>query len=157
MQIGTGSWSLVPAIGGQVMNEVGSVGALIRGIVPLHYNDRDYLAGVKADVRLWGAYRFNDFVSLSGSIRVTATEAIRAADPALETLRDPGDLALAFAAERVDLPLGVDLRMPQGPLAGHRIGIEAVWTVHEDMDGPNIASDWGFILGWQKDFGLPTP
>ena len=70
---------------------------------------------------------------------------------------DPGDLALAFAAERVNLPLGVNLRMPQGPLAGHRIGLKTVWTVHKDMDGPNIASDWGFAMGWQKEFGLPTP
>ena len=152
MQIGTGSWSLVPAIGGQVMNEAGSVGGLIRGIFPLMDNDRDYRAAVKADLRLWGAYRFSDFVSVSGGVRATATEAIRGG---LETLRDPGDLGLAFASKRVDLPLGVNLYMASGPLAGHRIGLEAVWTVHEDVDGPTIASDWAFILGWQKDFALP--
>jgi len=92
MQIGTGSWSLVPAIGGQVMNEGGSVGGLIRGIFPLMHNDRDYRAGVKADLRLWGAYRFSDFVSVSGEVRATATRGDQGG--ALETLRDPGDLGL---------------------------------------------------------------
>ena len=41
----------------------------------------------------------------------------------------------------MDLPLGVNLHMASGPLASHRIGLEAVWTVHEDVDGPIIASD----------------
>ena len=39
-------------------------------------------------------------------------------------------------------------------LGGHRIGIEGIWTVHEESDGPQLASDWGFVIGWQKEFGL---
>ena len=27
-------------------------------------------------------------------------------------------------------------------------------TVHEEFDGPMLAADWGFIIGWQKEFGL---
>ncbi len=154
MQIGAGAWALVPGIGGQVMNEVGSVGGQVRGFFSLAENDRGWKPGNRVDGEVWLAYRFSDFVSVSSGVRASASNAIQGFDSALETLRDPGDLALSLASERVDLPVGVNLRMTEGPLAGHRIGIEAVWTVHEEVDGPSLASDWGFSIGWQKEFGL---
>jgi hypothetical protein len=154
MQIGTGSVTLVPGIGAQVMNEYGSVGGQVRGFFAITDNDRGWRPGGRVDARGWLAYRFNDFVSASAGVRALAGHAIQGADPDLETLRDPGDLALSYATERVDLPVGLNLRMTEGPFAGHRIGIEGIWTVHEESDGPQLASDWGFVIGWQKEFGL---
>ena len=158
MQIGTGSWALAPGITGQAMNEVGSVGAQIRAVFSLTDNDRDWRPGTRVEGRLWTAYRFNDFVSASGGIRAAQTSAIQGADPDLETFRDPGDLALSFATKRVDLPLGVNLRLPPGgPLGGQRLSLEAIWTVHEESDGPILADDWGFIIGFQSSFGVGMP
>lgn len=154
MQIGTGSLTLVPGLGGQVMNSVGSVGGQVRGYFAVMDNGRDWKPGNRVEGLVWLAHRFNDVVSASAGVRASAANAIQGADPDLETLRDPGDLALSFATERVDLPLGVNLRMTEGPLAGHRLGIEAIWTVHEETDGPQLAADWGFVIGWQKEFGL---
>ena len=154
MQIGNGVWALAPGITGQVMNEVGSVGGQVRAVFSLADNDRGWRPGNRVEGIVWLGYRFNDFVSASAGVRASAANAIQGADPDLETLRDPGDLALSQATQRVDLPLGVNLRMTEGPLAGHRIGIESIWTVHEEFDGPMLAADWGFIIGWQKEFGL---
>lgn len=155
MQLGLGSWAITPGLGAQAMNDVGSVGGQLRGIIPLADNDRGYRPGVRLEARAWAAHAFNDFVSVSGGVRATAVEPIEGFDPELETFRDPGDLSLSFGGNRVDLPVGVNLLMPAGPLAGHRFGLEFVWTVHEDVDGPNLASDWGFTAGWQTelDFG----
>lgn len=154
MQLGLGSWAIAPGIGGQAMNDVGSVGAQLRAVFPINDNDRGYRPGNRVEARLWAAHAFNDFVSVSGGVRATAADAYSGFDPDLETFRDPGDLSLSFGGNRVDLPLGVNLMMPDGPLAGHRFGAEMVWTVHEDVDGPNLASDWGFVLGWQKAFDM---
>lgn len=155
MQIGSGSWAVAPGLTGQVQNDVGSVGAQVRGVFSLTDNDRDWRPGTRVEGRMWAAYRFNDFVSASGGVRGYHSESIQGADPELETLRDPGDLALSFATERVDLPLGVNLRIPSGPLAGQRLMVEAVWTVHEETDGPLLADDWGFVVGWQSTLGGP--
>jgi hypothetical protein len=157
MQIGTGSWAIAPGVTGQAMNEVGSVGAQIRAIFWLTDNDRGWRPGNQLEGELWAGYRFNDFVSVSGGVRGIHTSALQGFDPDLETFRDPGDLALSVATERVDLPLGVNLRLPPGsPLAGQRLSVEAVWTVHEESDGPILADDWGFIVGFQSslDFGM---
>jgi hypothetical protein len=155
MQIGAGSWAIAPGITGQAMNEVGSVGAQIRGVISLTDNDRGWRPGTRVEGRLWTGYRFNDFVSVSGGIRAAQSSALQGFDSALETLRDPGDLALSFATKRVDLPLGLNLRLPAGgPLGGQRLSLEAIWTVHEESDGPILADDWGFTIGFQSAFGL---
>ncbi len=155
MQIGTGAWTIAPGVGGQVMNEVGSVGAQLRGVFALTDNDRGWRPGDRIEALLWMAHRFNDNVSGSVGVRAAAANDIQGIDPDLETLRLPGDLALSFGGNRVDLPVGFNFRMTEGPLAGHRIGVEAVWTVHAKVHGPRIASDWGITVGWQTDIGLP--
>ena len=85
------------------------------------------------------ARRFNDFVSGSVGLRVSVSKGIQGIDPDLETLRVPDDLALSFGGNRVDLPVGINFRLPSGPLAGQRFGLEAVWAVS---------------LGWQGTFSL---
>ena len=158
MQLGSGSFAVVPGITGQAMNEAGSVGAQIRTVFSLTDNDRGWRPGTRVEGRLWAGYRFNDFISVSGGIRGVQTAAIQGFDPDLETLRDPGDLALSFATKRVDLPFGVNLRIPgTSPLAGDRLSFEGVWTVHEESDGPILADDWGFSVGYQCAFGLGLP
>ncbi|MSP63223.1 MAG: hypothetical protein EXR72_23360 [Myxococcales bacterium] len=94
-------------------------------------------------------------MSMSGGLRASDSQAIQGADPDLETLRDPGDLGLAFANERIELPLGVNLRIPGGPLGGKRLSLEGIWTVHEETDGPVLANDWGFRVGFQSALGIP--
>ena len=155
MQIGTGSWTLVPGATGQVMNEVWSVDAQVRAVFPLTDNDRGFRPGSRLEGRLWMAYRFNDFVSASDGVRAMTSNSIQGIDPDLETFRDPGDLGLSFDTQRVDLPLGLNLRLPSGPLAGHRFGVETAWTVHQETDGPLLADNWAVTVGWQSDLGLP--
>jgi len=154
MQTGSGAWALVPGISGQVMNEFGSFGAQVSAVFPLADNDRGWRPGTQVNGNVWVGYRFNDYVSASSGVRMSGFNAIQGIDPDLETLRDPGDLALSFAGERLEIPLGINFRMMEGTLTGHRIGIESIWTVHEEFDGPTLAADWGFAIGWQKEFGL---
>ena len=149
MQIGTGSWAVVPGATVEVMNDAGSVGVQMRGVFPLNNNSRGWKPGARIEGALWAGYRFNDFVSVSGGFRAMQQGAIKGFDASLETLRDPGDLALSTRTKKVEMPLGMNLRIPGGALAGQRLSIEAVWTVHEETDGPLLKDDWALHLGWQ--------
>ena len=155
MQIGSGSWSVVPGIGGQVMNEVGSVGAQVRGVISVKDNSRGWRPGDRIEALIWVAHRFNDVVAASAGVRAAASNDIQGTDRELETLRLPGDLALTYGGNRVDLPVGFNFHVMKGPLAGQRIGVEGVWTVHEKVHGPKLASDWGITIGWQSTLDLP--
>ena len=126
MQIGSGAWTLVPAFGTQVMNETGSVGVQFRGFFPIADNDRGWRPGERVEGAVWLAHRFTDLVSASVGVRGMASHGIQGIDPELESLRVPDDLALSFGGNRVDLPVGVNFRLTDGPLAGQRFGVEAV-------------------------------
>jgi hypothetical protein len=151
MQIGSGSWAVVPGATAQVMNNMGSVGVQIRGVFPVADNSRGWRPGARIEGALWAGYRFNDFVSVSGGFRAMQQGAIKGFDIELETLRDPGDLALSTKTKKVEMPLGMNLRIPGGALAGQRLSIEAVWTVHEETDGPLLKDDWALNLGWSAN------
>ena len=80
-------------------------------------------------------------------------EGIEGFDPDLDPARDPGEWPISFAGTRVDIPVGLNLYMPEdGPWAGHRLSVELVFPVHESFDGPWLASDWGASVGWQVGF-----
>lgn len=151
MQIGSGSFALVPGVVASTQNEAGTVGAQILGFLHLTENDRGYRPGNRVEANAWAAYRFNEYFSASSGVRARGSDPIHGFDAELETFRDPGDLSLSFGGTRVDIPLGLNVRLPEGPLAGNVVGVEFTWTVHESVDGTRLASDWGFTLGWQSN------
>lgn len=152
MQTGTGVIGLLPGITAQAMNESGSVGLQVQGRAYVGENDRGWRPGNAVEANGWAAYRVSRFISVSSGLRATAWGAIEGFDTELVPQRDPGELPGSFAGERVDIPLGVNVRMAEGPLAGHRMSVEFLWNVHEELDGPWLASDDGFVLRWTAAF-----
>jgi hypothetical protein len=53
---------------------------------------------------------------------------------------------------RVDVPLGFNYFFNGGPLKGHRLGAEWTIPVYHDLHGPQLGSNWGLTIGWQKSF-----
>lgn len=152
MQPGSGSFAVLPGATVQVQNEVASAGAQVTARIHVNDNDRDWRPGNGLEGDLWAAYSFGRFVSASARFRAMAWGAIEGADPDLDPFRDPGEWGDSFSGERVDLPLGVNLYMPEGKLAGHRLSVEYVWNLHEDLEGPWIAASNAFVVSWQKMF-----
>lgn len=148
MQLGSGAWGVTPGITGRVMNESGVVGGQL--LATVHFLEKeDWRMGDRVEGNLWAAYRLNEFFSLSGRVHMISFEAIEGFDPELEPARDPGEWPISFSGTRVDLPVGVNLYVPEGTWAGHRLSLEMIFPVHESFDGPWLASDFGISVGWQ--------
>ena len=152
MQTGGGVVGFLPGATVQTQNEYGTVGLQLLGHIFVGENSRDWRPGNTVEANMWAAYRVNDFISLSSGLRATARGAIEGFDDELQAGRDPGENPLSYAGERVDIPLGLNLRIADGILANHRFGVEFLWTVHEDLDGPWIAADDGFTLSWTMTY-----
>jgi len=152
LQIGSGVFGFIPGLTVQTMNEHGSVGFQVQGRVYVDENDQNWRPGDSVEGNLWAQYRINDFISISSGVRGQSWGAISGFDPSLDPQRDPGELASSFEGERVDIPLGLNLLLPEGPLAGHRLGVDFFWNVHEDVEGPLLAADDGWVLSWTKTF-----
>jgi hypothetical protein len=151
MQLGAGAWGFSPGVTAQVMNESGSVGAQLLATLYL-LEKQDWRLGDRVEGNIWAGYRLNDFFSASARLHVLSFEGIVGFDPALDPARDPGEWPISFAGTRVDLPVGLNLYIPEGRWQGHRLSVELSFPVHESFEGPWLATDWGASVGWQ--FGL---
>lgn len=152
MQPGSGSFSVVPGITGQIQNEHGTVGAQVKARIRLNDNDRDYRLGDEVAGSLWMMYQVNPFFAFSSGLRFRSWGSIEGVDSELDPTRDPGEDAVFSGGEQVDIPVGLNIYMPEGRLMGHRLAVEFLFPVHQDFDAVRLAGDWGFTLSWRKAF-----
>jgi hypothetical protein len=152
MQLGSGALGFSPGLTAEIMNESGTVGGQILATLFLLEKD-DWRLGDRVEGNVWAAYRLSRHFSASARVHVLSFEGIEGFDPTLDPSRDPGEWPISFAGTRVDIPVGLNLYMPEGgPWAGHRLSVELVFPVHESFDGPWLASDWSAYVGWQIGF-----
>lgn len=152
MQTGSGSFSVMPGITAQVQNEHGTVGGQVRAKIRLNDNDRDYRLGDEVEGAMWMMYRANQFFAFSTGLRFRTWGSIEGVDAELDPSRDPGEDAVFTGGEQADIPLGLNIYMPEGRLQGHRLSMEFLFPVHQDFDAWRLSGDWGFTLGWRKTF-----
>lgn len=153
MRPGAGTFGVEPGVTMEVQNEVGSVGGQVRATFRIGKNSLGYGLGNQYDANAWAAYKVNEFFSVSVRAHYLKWNGIEGADPSLDPARDPGNEAYYMSGNRVDVPVGLNLLMPEGTrFAGHRIALEAVFPVHKQYDGPQLGADWGFNVGWQAIF-----
>lgn len=152
MQLGSGSISIVPGVSAQLQNEFGTVGAQMKARLRINDNDRDYRLGDVVEANGWVAYKLNDFFAVTSGVRASSWGSIEGVADDVDVGRDPGEDPVFTGGKRVDIPLGLNVYMPEGSLMGHRFSLEFVWPVHQDYDNFRVANDWGFSVGWQKVF-----
>lgn len=150
MQTGSGTWDLLPGLTFLAQNDEASVGLQALGTIRLGDNDRGYAFGNRVTANLWGAYRFNDYLSASARIEAQTWGAVGGLDPALDPTFNFTENPLLQGGTRVDFPVGVNLYFPGEILQGHRLGLEVSLPIHQDLDGPQLRQDWSLSIGWEK-------
>lgn len=154
LQTGSGTPDLLPSGTILAMNEHGSVGLQGRGTIRLGENDRGYRLGHGAELVGWGATRLNDYFSVSAGIAVEHWGRMQGADPELDFELSPSEDAQFWGGTFVDLPVGVNLFVRDGLLAGHRLGVEARWPISQDTEGPQLRRDLRVTARWQTGLSL---
>jgi hypothetical protein len=153
MQTGSGTFDLYPGLTIQAMNAFGSVGLQGMATLRLGENDNGYTLGNRTTVSGWFAIPIGDQLSFSGRMQYTNWGSISGSDPSfagdVSRVADPTFFPELSGGSRLDLPLGVNLHLDRGPLAGHRLGVEAIFPVSQDLDGPQLQENWAVVFGWQ--------
>ncbi len=153
MRPGSGSFGAVAGMTGSVQNEVGSVGAQFRARGYFDTNGSGYRLGNDYTGSGWAAYNINAQVSVSGGVRWHSWSHIEGVDPTLNLRGDPHNFAPVLAGQRAMLPLGINFRFPPGSvLSSHMLAIEAVYSLHHDLEAPQLGLDWGLNVGWTMAF-----
>jgi hypothetical protein len=153
MQIGSGTYDLLPGFTLLGMGERGSWGVQASGVVRLGENDRGYTFGDRIQATGWLAWRLTERLSASARVLAQRWGDVDGRDPAYMNLRMAPTVRPDLQwGERIDIPVGINYWIPDGPLAGHRLGIEMSLPVFQNLDGPQMQTDWVLTVGWQKSF-----
>ena len=150
MQLGSGTWDVITGLTWNQELQRASWGSQWTSLWRTGENDQDYTLGNEHRLTAWLSYLFRDEVS--GSLRVEGftrgnidgiddviVAPVQTADPSRQ------------GADRLDLALGINLRGP-GRYRGHRVGLEAMMPVYQDLDGPQLETDWTLTAGYQFAF-----
>ncbi len=77
---------------------------------------------------------------------------VSGSDPATDGTSDPSANSFAQGGERVQIPFGISFFLREGPAAGHRLLLEWYYSVHQDLNGPQLAADRALVISWQTFF-----
>ena len=152
MQLGSGTFDLLPGL--SYTGSIGDVswGAQYRAEIRLEdENDEGYALGDKHALTAWLAYRWAPWISTSLRLDGMTQDSIDGIDPQIVApvqTADPDN----YGGERVDAYLGVTLTGQSGTFEGHRLALEVGTPIYQDLNGPQMETDWTATLGWQKVF-----
>ena len=108
-----------------------------------------YRLGNRFKANFWAAYNLNENLSVSAGARFENWGNLVGADTGLDPAGDPHNAGNFLAGQRAMLPIGVNFVMPEGSqFAGHRLSLEAVYTLHHNYESPQLGYDWGLHFGW---------
>lgn len=148
MQLSSGTYDLLTGLTyARFLSGRASFGVQWRGVLRTGDNDEGYTLGDEHRVTAWLGRTFTQRVS--GSLRLEWFDRgnIDGADALIAAPVQTAD-PLNRAATRVDLGLGLNYVSA----GGHRAALELVTPFEQDLDGPQLRTDWQLTLGYQLSF-----
>lgn len=150
MQLGSGTLDLMPSF-----TYLGQEGAWSWGAQTKYTlrtggdNSEHYRLGNRAELGTWIARNLGGW---SPSLRLWSTSwsNVHGADPELAGgPTAPMKDADKQGGTRIDLSLGVNYYDTTGPLGANRLALEFGVPVYQDLNGPQLETDWILSIGWQ--------
>jgi len=149
MQLGSGSWEARPGITALLQTDRASLGAQARGVIRLADNSAGYRSGNELLGTFWALLRGSNWISPGVRIEGRRWGNVRGSDQSLDPSISPENVPSLQGGTRVSGYLALNLKVPDGPLAGHRLGLEFGGPMVESLDGPQISRDWSLSVGWE--------
>ncbi|MEO1428239.1 MAG: transporter [Cyanobacteria bacterium J06633_8] len=152
MQIGSGTFDLLPGITYLGQSGKGSWGAQALTTLRLGKNDNGYRLGNKYQLSGWIARNWTDWLSTSLRLTGKTWGDIDGADDRLNPMMIPTADPDLRSGTQINLGFGVNLYAPEGNLKGSRLAMEFELPILRDLDGPQLETDWQLTLGLQSSF-----
>ena len=151
MQLGSGSYDLKPSITYNGDWGQWRIGGQANAVLRLNDNNADYRLGDKAELQGWAMRRVADWLSAALRFDVSHQGKIDGQDPNI-TLPVQTAQTNFSGGTFANLSLGLNLIGQSGALADHRLAIEWVSPVHQDVHGVQMEREDTLMIGWQKAF-----
>jgi len=156
MQLGSGSYELLPGVSYSGFQENYSYGAQANGQFRLNYNNSGYKLGDSYNATIWAARKLNEAFSLSSRLNYTITQKTKGANQVLNTedalMMSPTNNAAFSGGRTLNFLAGVNFIVPSGALKGNRLALEGGVPLYQKLNGIQMKSNYTVTLGWQKAF-----
>ncbi len=147
MQLGSGTYDLLPGITYQTYQGKWNLGAQYMATIRTGENGEDYTLGDMHEVTTWASYSIRDDISASLRLAYQDLGNIDGEDAQVRApiqTADPDNQG----RKRWDLSAGVNWVSQ----AGHRLAFEVGVPIYQDLDGPQLETDWTLTAGYQYAF-----
>jgi hypothetical protein len=153
MQLGSGTWDFLPGITYTARSGNLSFGGQYRGAIRLEdENDEGYAFGDLHQVTGWAQYEWAPWISNSIRLASQTQDDIHGIDTQIV-----GPVQTAnpdfYGGDRLDLLFGVNLIGQHDAICGHRLAAEFGVPVYQNLNGPQLETDWTLTVEWQKTLG----
>ncbi len=150
MQLGSGTFDITPGITYLGLHQHLSWGAQAAATLRLGENANDYTLGNRLHVHSWIAYNKIPEASIVARLKleqwgnIDGTDSELTISPMMNPNADP-DLR---GGSRVDLGLGINSSINNN----HHIGLELLFPILQDLDGPQMEVTLTTVLGYKFHF-----
>ncbi|MAF83089.1 MAG: hypothetical protein CL797_03210 [Chromatiales bacterium] len=145
MQPGSGTWDLIPSLTYAHSTDRFGWGFQANYRWRLGVNDNSYTLGNVLEAIGWGKVVFTPALLGTAKLTVTDLDRIDGQDPELNPARSPMTDPDATGGTRADLGFSLNGFMGEH----HVLGVELSIPVHQDLNGPQMETDWILGLSYQ--------
>ncbi len=156
MQLGSGTFDVLPGLTYVVSGDDWSGGAQARATVRTADNSAGYRLGNRLMATAWGARKVNDWLSLSVRVNSEVWGNIHGSDPsfasAVATRTVPTVFTNLRGGRRLDVLGGVNILLENTEFQQTRLAFEVGKPVYQNLDGPQLATGMYGTVGIQYTF-----
>lgn len=144
MQLGSGTWDLVPALTYKSEQGAMSWGAQINGQIRMESaNDSGYALGDRYALTGWSAWKLAPWISVSARLAYEHQDGIDGHYNGPHNHSSPADMQANYGGEFLDAGLGANMVVRHGSLTGLRLEVEWTTRLDQDYNGFQLGQDHG--------------
>jgi hypothetical protein len=152
MQIGSGTYSLLPGFTYLGRALPWSWGAALDATVRLGSNANGYRVGDRYESRAWVTRHMASWVCLSAGARSEYWGNIHGSDPTLDPTDEPTKDPNLQGGKRLDVSLGATFHPPGAFFKGQQFLVDGEIPLLQSLDGPQLARSYMAHVAWQWEF-----
>lgn len=147
MRLGSGTFNARPGLTWKHMTCDGSFGVQFQTDLPFGRNYRGYSVGDTFQLNTWYSHLLTDNLALSIRLENLWKTDYDGADPQTPNPVISTNVEAFRGGYWLNLGMGV-----AALVNGHLFNIEFVPTLHQDLNGIQLETDWSFVASWSKTF-----
>lgn len=152
MQLGSGSWELLPSITTSGHYKFYNWGAQLRGVFRLDNNEQGYQLGDELVLNLWNGVQVSDWSNVTLRLSYSDIDAIQGETNRINSQSTTVDFTQNYGGQFVDVGIGTNINISNGLFAGHALALEWIEPVHNNYNGFQLDRRSMLTASWQFHF-----